>query len=449
MMTLAYAPDQGNGASKSHIIFAVTSAQPSSLKCGTPISADFWHSECTSSSKGRHCWTDVTQYTNTSPSVNDCCLKCKANAACNGFTHQHQSGPQGWICGLKSCYDETGSPVEDCLTTPRPNSTVQSALIAGRKRHIVTAAIFGTQFELAENVVKQEGNSISGYDFARHPSSRWWSYARNTMVRVPSTWADRASWTQRETVTTDGSGGSLVLDANMSADITAKHGDTVLINNQSLFTLKILGGPGTGQTRLVTGWDHTTRTLSLESPLDDHFVVGEETGSILTVVCSFGAKAIVGNTFNWTEVVQWYSNTLGGVIADNLFTDCNACYNGPGPVWFTEFVGNTQVRSDGIALLDVPRISSKNGVNQNDCPVYGGVYVRWSVIRRNSIAGISLAQSREKRCGSVSNNNKNSTDLISEHNIIDCPVGGTTINANGKGLNWTDVRCDHGCLTRP
>lgn len=141
MMTLAYAPDQGNGASKSHIIFAVTSAQPSSLKCGTPISADFWHSECTSSSKGRHCWTDVTQYTNTSPSVNDCCLKCKANAACNGFTHQHQSGPQGWICGLKSCYDETGSPVEDCLTTPRPNSTVQSALIAGRKRHIVTAAV--------------------------------------------------------------------------------------------------------------------------------------------------------------------------------------------------------------------------------------------------------------------------------------------------------------------
>lgn len=47
-----------------------------------------------------------------------------------------------------------------------------------------------------------------------------------------------------------------MLDANMSADITAKHGDTVLINNQSLFTLKILGGPGTGQTRLVTGWDH-------------------------------------------------------------------------------------------------------------------------------------------------------------------------------------------------
>ena len=65
----------------------------------------------------------------------------------------------------------------------------------------------------------------------------------------------------------------------------------------------------------------------------------------MTIVSSFGAKAIVGNTFNWTEVVQWYSNTLFGVIADNTFTDCNvlnggnvgnasvgaygACYNGP------------------------------------------------------------------------------------------------------------------------
>lgn len=78
----------------------------------------------------------------------------------------------------------------------------------------------------------------------------------------------------------------------------------------------------------------------MESPLDDHFVVGEETGSILTVVCSFGAKAIVGNTFNWTEVVQWYSNTLGGVIADNLFTDCNVLNGGN--------VGNASVGAFGV-----------------------------------------------------------------------------------------------------
>jgi hypothetical protein len=133
-----------------------------------------------------------------------------------------------------------------------------------------------------------------------------------------------------------------------------------------------------GQTRLVTGWDNATRTLALESPLDSHFVPGE---SIIAIVGSFGAKAFVGNTFEFTEVVQWYSNTLGGVMADNSLTDCNvlnggnvgnasvgaygACYNGPGTVWFTEYTGNVMVRSDGIALLD-QRHQITGGVNQND-----------------------------------------------------------------------------------
>ena len=79
---------------------------------------------------------------------------------------------------------------------------------------------------------------------------------------------------------------------------------------------------------------------------------------------SFGAKAIVGNNFNFTEVVQFYSNTLTGIIADNTLTDCNvlggnvgnasieaygACYNGPGPVWFTEFLG--MCKSDQMELV--------------------------------------------------------------------------------------------------
>ena len=67
-------------------------------------------------------------------------------------------------------------------------------------------------------------------------------------------------------------------------------------------------------------------------------------------------------------MVQFYSNTLAGVVADNHLSDCNvlnggnvgnasveafgACYNGPGPVWFTEFTGNTQIRSDGIGMFD-------------------------------------------------------------------------------------------------
>ena len=123
-----------------------------------------------------------------------------------------------------------------------------------------------------------------------------------------------------------------------------------------------------------------------------------------------------------------------------------ACYNGPGPVWFTEFTGNTMVRSDGIALLDQQHFGS-GGVNQNNCPVYTGPYVRWSVIRRNKLSGISRAQQPQRRCASITNSNPNSTDVLSEHNVIDCPKGGVTVNANGASLPWTDVNCSH-CVTR-
>ena len=63
--------------------------------------------------------------------------------------------------------------------------------------------------------------------------------------------------------------------------------------------------------------------------------------------------------------MQWYSNTLGGIMADNRLTDVNvlnggnvgnasvgaygACYNGPGPVWFTEFTG--------VPLLPIGRLT--------------------------------------------------------------------------------------------
>lgn len=216
--------------------------------------------------------------------------------------------------------------------------------------------------------VPPHGSSISGYAFPQHPSSRWWSYARNSMERAPTTTADKQAWTQRETVTTDGSGwwasghavssvspgggrgggslssgglsagGALILDANMSADI-AKRGDEVLTDGWPMLTLKILGGPGTGQTRLVTGWTAASRTLLLEFPFDDHFVPGAD-GSILAIVGSFGAKSIVGCNFNWTEVVQWYSNTLEGVIADNTFTDCNVLNGGN--------VGNASLGAYGV-----------------------------------------------------------------------------------------------------
>jgi hypothetical protein len=43
--------------------------------------------------------------------------------------------------------------------------------------------------------------------------------------------------------------------------------------------------------------------------------------------------------FNWTEVVQWYSNTLGGVMADNTLTDVNVLNGGN--------VGNASVGAYG------------------------------------------------------------------------------------------------------
>jgi hypothetical protein len=113
-------------------------------------------------------------------------------------------------------------------------------------------------------------------------------------------------------------------------------------------------------------------------------------------------------------------------------------------VWYTEFTGNTQVRSDGIALGDA--FYTHGGVNQNKCPAFEGPYIRWSMIRRNSISGISVAQTPAGHCGSVSNSDHRSTDLFSEHNSISCPAGGSVVNAAGADL-WPNITCSH-CLTR-
>ena len=84
-----------------------------------------------------------------------------------------------------------------------------------------------------------------------------------------------------------------------------------------------------------------------------------------------------------------YSNTLSGVMADNSFSDCNvrnggnvgnasvgaygACYNGPGAVWYTEFTGNTQLRSDGIAFEDQQVGRNAREKRSHHCPVAGTV----------------------------------------------------------------------------
>ena len=40
-------------------------------------------------------------------------------------------------------------------------------------------------------------------------------------------------------------------------------------------------------------------------------------------------------------------------------------------------------------------------------------------------------------------------DLLSEHSVVSCPAGGHTVNANGAGLNWTDISCLHYLRSEP
>eukprot|EP00036_Acanthoecidae_sp_10tr_P024266 CAMPEP_0206321074 /NCGR_PEP_ID=MMETSP0106_2-20121207/18678_1 /ASSEMBLY_ACC=CAM_ASM_000206 /TAXON_ID=81532 /ORGANISM="Acanthoeca-like sp., Strain 10tr" /LENGTH=50 /DNA_ID=CAMNT_0053753115 /DNA_START=23 /DNA_END=171 /DNA_ORIENTATION=- len=43
-----------------------------------------------------------------------------------------------------------------------------------------------------------------------------------------------------------------------------------------------------------------------------------------------GRKVIAGNRFSWGMVVQFFGNTLVGVVADNVFEDMNVRSTGYG-----------------------------------------------------------------------------------------------------------------------
>ena len=317
-----------------------------------------------------------------------------------------------------------------------------------------------------------------------------------------------ANWGFHETFTTDGSGWftsghvshvplshagedpAVVLDRQTSEYLRENIPRSIDSDVSSIIggTLKVLGGPGAGQTRIVTGWNRSCVspdwrsmvslcTITLDAPLDAWFVPGNSSdSSIIAIVASVGQKAVVGNRFQWTEVIQMFGNTLGGLVADNTLTDVNVanavlgngsvgafgmCYQGPSPNWFTEFVGNRMHRSDGITLLE--------GLDpQQRCPAYGldkpgsmGPWIRWVVIRRNVIAGVSANSARclkssancePNTCGAVVTNwatthahiqgNSTSTDVVAEHNEFDCPAGAVLPGDGGYVM-----QCPH-CVVR-
>ena len=295
-----------------------------------------------------------------------------------------------------------------------------------------------------ERGVVPHGNSISGYDYPTHPSSRYWSVARNRYSRPAYHKGTEQNWIQRETITTDGPGafgmGKIVTMSGTNVTLSwLAWVHTPLVGA----TLVVLDGPGRGQHRLVTGVGSFNGTVELDAPLDD-WVSASNT---VAVLASLGSKLIIGNRFNWTEVVQWYGNTLRGVMADNSFHHCNVksggninvgsmggvgeCYHGTSQMFFTEFRANTLQSSDGISLVD----NFNRGEWQ--CAPYGGPWVAWSAIRNNTLGGISEASRNRSAGGSDlpmcafisvqgggSEVNGYTSDVVAEGNVFECPPEG-------------------------
>jgi hypothetical protein len=81
------------------------------------------------------------------------------------------------------------------------------------------------------------------------------------------------------------------------------------------------------------------------------------------------------------------------------------------------------VDSNGISLHDASPNAQCNST-------YPGPYIRWSVIRGNSISGV--AASNPGICGSVNASNPGTSDLLVELNTFGCPPGNLL---PGDGLN--------------
>ena len=177
------------------------------------------------------------------------------------------------------------------------------------------------------------GNSLSQYDYVHHPWSRGWLVARNTFTRPPCRGAVGSggqcggdpslgldNWLQRETLTTDGSGAWAVGYLAAAAGATVQLRWTAWTNAPVPGTrLLIVDGPGLGQSRTVVGTP-ANGTLVLDDPLDGHATVN---ASLVVVLTDASDKAIVGNSFSWSNVIQAYGSTYRYVNADNTISNGN------------------------------------------------------------------------------------------------------------------------------
>ena len=291
------------------------------------------------------------------------------------------------------------------------------------------------------------GTYISTYDLYRHPSSKWWAVSRNNFSRPLNSSAD--SWQFHETLTTDAPHS---YNMGFVEEIIDVNGTAAVVLGSRMVppagaTLVALGGSGAGQFRLVTGKLPApyVNTYTIKSPFDG-WLLPQKT--MVAALPTAAQKLIVGNSFTGTSVVQWFGDTILGVHADNTFKSCNArsgiggletggalqvgalCYKGaPGQVFFTEYLGNTMVDSDGMVLTD-----NFDNDQMNDCGSRGwfpGPWIQWATSRRNSFSGVSElarydANKTTPRCGAFilrAMKGYNSTDVIAEDTSFDCPAG--------------------------
>ena len=161
------------------------------------------------------------------------------------------------------------------------------------------------QVVCTERGVVPHGNSISGYDWRTHASSRWWSVARNHLSRPAYEHGAEQNWVQRETLTTDGSGEwgtATILSATASAAGSTTSSTTLgrtdsdssrpttagaagggggggaaelklrweTVNTLPVVgtTLIVLDGPGVGQWRTITAAGPANGTVTIDRPFD-------------------------------------------------------------------------------------------------------------------------------------------------------------------------------------
>jgi len=164
------------------------------------------------------------------------------------------------------------------------------------------------------------GNSVSAYDTARHGSSAFWSIARNAFQRPPHNGEAALpqqpdpNWQNHETITTDSPGefahGRFLRQSGRTVETNWTSVRPYVMKNPGLIgcAMVVLSGPGVGQHRSIVGFDNTTGAglILLDCPFDNAL----STSSVVAVVPSIGMKNIVGNSFSWSGVLQFYGTTL-------------------------------------------------------------------------------------------------------------------------------------------